>query len=239
MSFYAGLALLSVATIIGTHQRAALLALGVVAVGTWLKGRRKVILAVLLVFVGAGIVVAAPAAWWERMATISDVSKDGSIMVRLRVWEWTLNMVSGRPTGGGFEAYRKDRIVLPDANGKERVEVGRAFHSSFFEVLGEHGWFGLALFLSLLGLSFKTLRRVARQTRDIAHLKWAHDLAAALQVSLLSMLTCGTFISIAFMPFFYYVFALTQCLSEYVRRAELVSVAKAPAGNEAFALARP
>ena len=106
-------------------------------------------------------------------------------------------------------------------------------------MLGEHGWFGLALFLGLLGLSFKTLRRVARQTRDIAHLKWVHDLASALQISLLSMLTCGTFISIAFMPFFYYVFALTQCLSEYVRRVELASAARTPAGNEALALARP
>ena len=124
MCCYAGLALLSVATIIGTHQRAALLALGVVAAGTWLKGRRKVILAVLLAFVGAGIVVAAPAAWWERMATISDVAKDGSIMVRLRVWEWTLNMVSERPTGGGFEAYRKDRIVLP---GCQRQTAGRGW----------------------------------------------------------------------------------------------------------------
>lgn len=236
---YAGLALLSVATIIGTHERAALLALGVVGAGVWLKGKRKVLLAVLLAFVGIGIVVTAPAAWWERMSTISETTKEGSIMVRLRVWEWTLNMVSERPVGGGFEAYRKDRIVLPDADGKERVEVGRAFHSTFFEVLGEHGWFGLALFLSLLGLSFKTLRRLARQTRDIAHLKWVHDFASALQVSLLAMLTCGAFVSIGFLPFFYYVFGLTQCLSEYVRRVELVSAAKVPAGNEALALARP
>jgi hypothetical protein len=53
------------------------------------------------------------------------------------------------------------------------------------------------------------------------------------------MLTCAGFISIAFLPFFYYVFALTVCLSEYVRRVEIASAAKAPAASEALALARP
>src|SRR5262249_34058069 len=143
---YGTLIILIVATTIGTQERAALLGLGAAAAGLWMKSQRKLLLAGIFALAGVGILASAPAAWWDRMSTISEGSKEGSIAVRLKMWEWTLDLVAQRPNGAGFEAYRTSVLEFPLPNGKTRVEYGRAFHSSFFEVLGEHGWFGLGLF---------------------------------------------------------------------------------------------
>jgi len=237
---YGGLVLLTIATTIGTQERAALVGLFAAAGGLWLKSRKKLVLAGIFAAIGVVIMASAPTAWWERMSTISEGSQDGSIAVRLKMWQWTMDLVAEHPDGAGFEAYRKSVLEFPQPNGQpSKFEYGRAFHSSFFEVLGEHGWIGFGLFLSLIGFSFLTLRSAARQTRNLPELAWAHELAGALGVSLLVVTTCGAFISIGFQPLFYYIFALSQCLREYVRRVLNAQAAAAPIENPAYALARP
>lgn len=239
---YTGLALLAVLTIIGTHERAGILGLGVVACSLWIKSRQKLPLAALFAAIGMVIAVTAPTDWWERMSTMSNIENDGSITVRLKVWEWTLDYVSEHPNGGGFQAYRINEFEIPvkgAENGEVRIEVGRAYHSMFFEVLGEHGWLGLGLFLGLILLSFRALRQTVRYSRSLPHLAWARDLASALQASLLVMLTVGAFIGIAFQPFVYYIVALSVSLREYARRVLEQEPAPLLVGNESLALARP
>jgi len=237
---YGGLVLLTIATTIGTQERAALVGLIAAAGGLWLKSSKKLVLAAVFAAIGVAIVASAPAAWWDRMSSISEGAHDGSIAVRLKMWEWTMDLVAEHPNGAGFEAYRKSVLEFPQPlKGEPRFEYGRAFHSSFFEVLGEHGWFGFGLFLSLIGASFLTLRSVARQTRNLPGLAWAHDLAGALEVSLLVVVTCGAFISIGFQPLFYYIFALSHCLREYVRRVLNAQTATAPIESRAYSLAGP
>jgi O-antigen ligase len=115
-----------------------------------------------------------------------------------------------------------DRVEFPGTpdNPEVKVAYGIAFHSVYFEVLGEQGWVGLGLFLSLMGSSLLTLQSVLRRTRRVPHLLWCHDLAAALQNALLILMVCGNFIGIAFQPMLYYLFALSACLRQHVIRIE-------------------
>jgi O-antigen ligase len=65
------------------------------------------------------------------------------------------------PFGGGFEAYRQNKVsyktINTDYAGKNNaaletndiVEKGRAYHSAYFEMLGEQGYPGLGLWLTL------------------------------------------------------------------------------------------
>ena len=117
------------------------------------------------------------------------------------------------------------------------VQHGRAFHSIYFEVLGEQGWVGLALFLEIVFSSMQGLRKVVRRSKGIPDLEWCSDLAKALFGSLLIILCGGAFIGIAFVPFIYYLFTACVCVSEYVRR--YLAENYAPLGRMRLATRRP
>ena len=169
---YYGMAAAAIFTTIGTFERTGLVGLAVVALGVFLKSRRKILMLMLLIAIGGGIAATTSDKWTARMSTIGSYRQDSSAYVRLLVWQWTLNYVLDHPLGGGFEMYRISRIELPTQMPGEDVEMqnGRAFHSIYFEVLGEHGWFGFALFVSLLGVSLLTLRKVSKRTKHIPQL---------------------------------------------------------------------
>ena len=100
------------------------------------------------------------------------------------------------------------------------MEFARAFHSSYFEMLGEHGYPGLVIFLLLAGSTLLMLRRLARQARRFAELKWVVDLSDALQSGLAVFLTCGAFVELGFQPMFWYFVSMSLCLNAYMWRVE-------------------
>jgi len=221
---YLGLIVLAVATAIGTHERTPLVGMVVLVAFLWWKSRRKILVGAFCAALAAGSIAFAPASWFERMATItsSETERDDSVNVRLAVWNWTLDYVKVHPQGGGFAAFYINEItVRTDAEtGATETQRGRAFHSIYFEVLGEHGYVGIALFLGLFLFSFRALRQVVRLSRNRPDLQWSRDLANALQVSTLVVMACGAFTGFAFQPFVYYLFAMSVSVREYVRRVQ-------------------
>ena len=221
---FIGMIILAVAAVIGTHARTGLVGMAVFAVILWIMSDRKILYAGLLAVSAAVIVVSAPASWTERMSTIfaADEERDSSAAVRLLVWKWTIDFAIEHPLGGGFNAWKADQIVLKtdeDAN-TAKVQEGVAFHSSLFEVLGEHGWIGLGIVLALIYKSFTSLLQVSRLARASPHLAWARDLSKALFTALTVLLACGLFTDMGFHPTYYCMFALCYSLREYVRRVK-------------------
>lgn len=219
---YIGLVVIAVAAAIGTYERTAVVGMLVLGCGVWLRARRKVLGAVIGAVAVSVIIFFSSSSWNERISTTSDYNKESSALGRLLVWQWTLEFVSTHPQGGGFNLYQIDRIEFPgtSAHPETTIVIGKAFHSIYFEMLGEQGWVGLGLFLGLIGASLGTLQSVARRTRRAKDMLWCTDLAYALQVSLVTLLACGAFIGIAFQPMLYYLFALSTCLRQYVRQVE-------------------
>ena len=76
-------------------------------------------------------------------------------------------------------------------------------HNIFFEVIAQHGFIGLALFVSLIAASYRSCSTVRRLTANNEELAWAQDLAGMLQISLVVFVAGGTFISIATSPFLF------------------------------------
>jgi putative inorganic carbon (hco3(-)) transporter len=171
--------------------------------------------------IGAAVMLFTSDTWNARVSTIQDYNQEGSALGRILVWQWTLDFVANRPQGGGFNAYQLSRIVFPgtETNPEPIVVIGKAFHSIYFEMLGEQGWFGFGLFLGLIAVSFLTQQNVVRRTKRIPEMLWCRELAIALQVSLVTMLACGAFIGVAFQPMLYYLFAISACLGNHVRQA--------------------
>ena len=133
------------------------------------------------------------------------------------------------PLGGGFDAFGINVIEMPpDAmNPGGSTQHGRAYHSIYFEMLGELGWPGLFMFLLVAGSSIVTLLRLSRKCRKIPDLVWVADMSDAVQSGMLVFLTSGAFVGIAFIPPFWYFVSMVVCLRAYVYRAERVDATEA------------
>ncbi|MDQ2803231.1 MAG: putative O-glycosylation ligase, exosortase A system-associated [Pseudomonadota bacterium] len=217
---YLGLVVACVSCAIGTYERSALVGLAVLGVALWWHSRRKVVVGGLLMTAAVVIGVTVSGAWQERISTIQTYKNDNSALTRLAVWQWTLEFAASQPLGGGFDVYRIDTIHTPptptEPEGGE--QHGRAFHSIYFEMLGEQGWVGLGLFGGVVLSCFLSLRRVARYAAGDPALAWCRDLSTALSAGLATYLACGAFVGIGFQPMLWYMVAASICLSAHVRR---------------------
>jgi probable O-glycosylation ligase (exosortase A-associated) len=213
---YMGLCGLALVTALGTFERSALIGLLVMGAYMFTRSRHKMLFLACLAVVSVVLVYSMSAGYDARIATISDPTKETSALTRLLVWKYTFNYSLSHPFGGGFMAYLVDRIEFPGGE----VVFGRAYHSIYFEVLGEQGWVGLALFLGAAGWTFFDLRRMARRARKLPHLAWCADMSDALQTGLAVFMTAGAFVGIAYQPAFWYFVAMSVSLREYVRRVE-------------------
>jgi len=212
----------------GTFARAALVAGFVWAVLTWWQSRRKLMMAVVMAAAVTAVVPFMGDAWMARISTITAPREDQSANVRLLVWGWTIDFANRLPAGGGFNSYLANRFETRSPSGVEVVEEGRAFHSIYFEVLGEHGWVGLAIFLAIFGVFFLDMWRIRRRVRHRPDLEWIGDLARALSLSMAIFMAGAAFVGVAFSPLQYYLFALAVSASAALRRAA-AAPASAPA----------
>ena len=211
---YLGYAATCLLGAIGTFARTAMVGLGLLALGTVVQKRRR--LGALAGVLAALLIVSqfAPTAWFSRMQTTDTYESDQSANARVLVWKWTLNFAMDHPLGGGFQTFYIDKITLPNGT----TLNGVAFHNAYAEVLGEHGWVGLALFIGALAFAVRNLRRVRREAARVEELLWCYEVSGALLVSFLVLAGCSMFIGIAFQPLFWYLFAISTCLSEYLHR---------------------
>lgn len=208
---------------IGTNARTGLVCIAVFGVLMMRAVRHRFLFAGL-----AGVAMIAslpflPAEYVERMETITGFRSDESASTRIEVWKWTYHYVLENPNGGGFDAYRGNSFTydLPQITGEgnnrqitynEVTDEARAYHSSYFEVLGEQGWIGLFLWLALQGLGLVHMERIRwregakHEDRDV----FMFDLATALQHAQIIFLVGALFVGIAFQSFVFILIAM-QC----------------------------
>lgn len=213
----------AIATAVGTHARTGLVALVVLGALLWLTSRRKVVLGVaIMALVSVGSLLTTDR-WLDRMTTIQGYQQDHSAMSRIAVWSWTLEFVSENPFGGGFGSYRINQFVIPapEMPGGQLEIRARAFHSIYFEVLGEHGYVGAAIYGLIIVAMFANFRRVATAKDESPEALWSAGLSRALTISALVYLAGGAFIGIAFQPFLYYLVAASISMRELVHREQL------------------
>lgn len=216
---------------VGTEARTGLLCAAVLVVLALRTARRRFLYAALLALAGLLAIPFLPASFTQRMDTISNHQADESASTRIAVWKWTWDYVADHPLGGGFDAYRGNRIrfVTQEANasgnsasGSSTVieDKGRAYHSSYFEMLGEQGWPGFVLWIWLHLSGLWQMERLRRQRKDrIAKAdRWKAPLAEALQQAQVVFLVGSLFVGIAYQPFFLLLIALQCALWSYLRR---------------------
>ncbi|RMB37175.1 putative O-glycosylation ligase (exosortase A-associated) [Sphingomonas sp. PP-F2F-G114-C0414] len=213
---------------VGTSTRTGLLCIGLLALLSLRAVKRKGLYLAAIAALGVAAVPFLPSTFTSRMNTIKTYQADESASTRLAVWKWTIDYAKDHPFGGGFNAFLGNRIRydLKTAEGgaitgrsKVEVDKARAYHSAYFEMLGEQGYPGLALWLAinLIGIvRMEVLRRRYRDPDD--ELAWAGPLAAALQSAHIVYLLGAAFIAIAFQPFIYMLIGAQIGLDTYLGR---------------------
>jgi putative inorganic carbon (HCO3(-)) transporter len=209
--------------VISTYSRGALLGGGIMSLFLFAKSKRKVLLGSALALVGVGTLIFMPAEWLVRMETISTYEEDRSAMGRVNAWWFAVNLAIDRPlVGGGFNTFQ-DEAFLKYAPEPENVHDS---HSIYFEVLGEQGFVGLFLYLSLAIGIIVLLQRIQKRASKLASLKWASDLAAMMQVSFVGFGVGGLFLGLAYFDLPFQLFALTVLLAKYVDEEEQAAIGR-------------
>jgi putative inorganic carbon (HCO3(-)) transporter len=198
-----GSMLLSALASLGSYSRGAFLAIAAMSLFMWLKSRKKMTVGFLLILTAPILLAFMPEQWNNRMNTINDYQSDGSAQGRINAWYMAYNLARDRFFGGGFEIYNSPTFATYAPN---PLDV-HAAHSNYFQILGEHGFVGLGLYLLLGILTWRCATWIIRNTRQHESLHWAAALSRMIQTSLIGFFVGGAFLSLAYFDVPYYLMA--------------------------------
>lgn len=220
---------LLVIAIIGTNSRGGLIALAAVGAYLFVKSKRKLGFAVLIAFALFAAIHFIPEEWFERMNTIAQAEGDASFMGRVVAWKLSLIMAVQHPfLGGGFKALEYFPVwtalsqdfhhyaFFYTGNALPSTTQARAAHSIYFQVLGDHGFIGLLLFLSILFATFSKTNAIVKKNRLAKGPEWLNHLATMLRLSIFTYAVGGAALSFAYFDMFYALIGLVIVLDKKI-----------------------
>lgn len=198
-----------------THSRGAWVGLAAIGPFVFLKMRYKFLLASLALIAVTVVGVTMPEHVVDRAHTIQNYEEDWSAMQRIQAWGVNWNIARDYPfSGAGFSmVYMGDALWLSYANflGEWHNEA-RSAHSNYFQVLGQHGFVGLGLYVALLIAVSLSLFRLALRARRHQETLWISEYAWALLVGIIGYAVAGAFLDLAYFTLYYAFVALTIVL---------------------------
>ena len=224
---------MNIVAIVGTGSRGGFIGLTVLAIAFWLRSRHKIALLLLALLLVPFLYEKTPEEWRDRQATIATAAQDDSSFIG-RLWAWKISAMIALDhplTGGGFGAVMEPRLwnyyapFTPDYPPVVTPPIPdwqnpKAAHNIYFQVLGDHGFIGLGIFLIMLFVAFLksvTSIRVARQH----NVRWYQQLSNALILSLIGYGITGANVSLAYFDLIYAILGIIAVMS--MRRNSLLS----------------
>jgi probable O-glycosylation ligase (exosortase A-associated) len=219
---------LTIISVFGSYSRGALIGLAVMFLWMLRSSRHKAAILLAAVFGVVMLAAVMPESWYARMNTIETYNDDDSATGRLDAWKFAFRLALQRPlVGGGFRVYADSPLfaqLVPEG------AHARAFHSIYFEALGEHGFIGLAIFLAIIGAGFLKCAQLRKETRNDPQRTWVYELASMTQVSIVGYAASGAFLELTFLDLFYAIVILpTLAANVMVREDERVQHPQATA----------
>lgn len=218
---------LLVISVIGTQSRGGFIALVAVGGYFFIKSDRKILVGAAIAVLALVVMQLASDDWVERINTIESANEDGSFLSRLVAWKMSFILATEHPFfGGGFRAiqhlptwadlsqrffsypwfYTGDLLPNPT--------YARAAHSVYFQILGDHGFVGLGIYLAILAMAFWKAGSIARRARLTDAQDWLPLLATMLQLSIFSFALGGAALSFAYFDLIFALFGLVIVLEK-------------------------
>lgn len=197
-----------------TYSRGGIVGLAAVLFLLAASARRRILFLLVTALSAFLFATSAPEKWLARVGTIIDYQQDASALGRLTAWGLALRIAGDRPiAGGGFSVFSQIETwatYLPDL--AEPRFLGLDAHSVYFNLLGEHGYVGLVLFLLLTGSALHSLHRLRIEAKSAPGRAWLAGYANMLRASFIAYLVTGAFLSVAYSDFVYSLFTFTILL---------------------------
>ncbi len=226
---------LTAAAIVGTHSRGAWVTLIALAPLIFLKMRYKTTLVAVCIAAVGGVGLTFPDRMINQWQTLQAYEEDASAMGRVQAWGVSYNIANENPwTGSGFGTQNLPNDLWESYVSWAAEDGGgrRAEHSIYFQVIGQHGWVGFAIYYSLVLFTLLSLTRLKQQASRIPDALWIAEYAWALRLGILAFLIGGAFLSLAYFDLFFAFVAaaiiLRRELADYLIAAQN-PVAAAPA----------
>jgi probable O-glycosylation ligase (exosortase A-associated) len=211
--------ILNIVAIIGTYSRGGFVALIIVGGYFWLQSKQKFLYSILILIaisIGSSY---APSSWTNRMDTLETAESDSSFLGRVLAWKQSILMANDNLlTGGGFKAGQTSYIWWSyDAAGSfnDVIDTSRldkvafkAAHSIYFQVLGDHGYIGLLIFLGIIITAYRKAGRVAKIAKETHQDENIIKLCSLVKVSLVAYCAGGAGVSLAYFDMFYAILAI-------------------------------
>ena len=214
---------------VGTEARTGLICVGVLGVLMLRHTKRRIVYLAAVTLAALIVLPNLPKAYTQRMNTIQGYQADSSASTRIAVWTWTIAYARDHPLGGGFDAYRGNKLRIDKSTTEgtgantdvvQTVEYdqARAYHSAYFEMLGEQGYPGLALWLAIQLGGLWSMERLRARFKHSTDQLWLSGLASALLQAHIIYLVGAAFVGIAFQPFMFMLIGMQIGLAGYARR---------------------
>ncbi len=207
LGWFAGICTpLAIASVISSWSRGALLGMFVLYILIWWNSKHKIMLILLAALVASNAALFLPDAWFARMETIKTYEEDGSAMSRIEAWEDGISYVLHNPIlGAGFDGWR--------------YVTQRDWHSSYVEILAEHGFPGALLWGTLVFGTLISLTRIIGKTKTISGLSLEKDMAIMLRASIIAYLSGSTTLGITYWDLIYQLIFCAVLLKLFVKRS--------------------
>lgn len=219
---------------LGTQSRGALLAIVAMGGVLWWRAPNKLINFVIIGTLAASVWAFMPESWSTRMHTIETYEDDGSAMGRIFAWQTAVNVANDHVTGAGFDMSDRSifNVYAPDAgNSRFDSKIARAAHSIYFQVLGEHGYIGLFLFVMVWISGWRVAAGLRRNSRDDPEIGWLYHFGGMAQVALVGWVVGGAFLSLAYFDFPYNLVIALVVAKRWRRERETMPEVGAPSSS--------
>jgi len=208
-----------------TFARTGLVTLPLVLIMLFLRSKHKLLgLAALVVFY-VGIMNFAPERLFERAASIQ-IHSDNSSQMRLESWYVAWHFALDHPFGGGFWVLDHDEVFDRYLTTYLRSQSA---HNIYLEVLSDHGFPGLALYIGLILSSYLSLFRLKWALRNNPKAEWLVNYCKMIQISLTAFMVGGMFLPLSYWDFFYHLISFVVLLRAIAVKEGLLSPVTAKA----------
>ena len=204
-----------------TYSRAGFLGLMVVLMALVARSKWKATAIALALVAAIGAAAFLPERWTDRMNTIFNYEQDGSAMSRIYAWKLGWQIALDSPfVGGGFRVFTHDEIWAKYAPefyfgiGKDATNRTPNAHSIYFHVLGEHGFTGLFVFISLIGTTLFSLRNIRKQAKRFPEASWLATYSYMVETSIFAFLVNGAFVNLTYFDLFYFLISIAIVLRQ-------------------------
>ncbi len=201
------IAFLSVISALSSWSRGGLLCLCVTLLLLVWHSKRKY-LATPLLLIGVLLTFELmPQDWISRMESLLDYEAEQSASRRLETWGIGLDYALAHPwLGAGFDGWR---YVTSS-------QTGLDWHSSYIEIMAEHGLIAFGLWLSLLFGSIVSLSRLAH-LGYLRGLSWVCQYGYMLRASLVAYAVGALFLGLAYWDILYHLIIISALFSKFTR----------------------